>query len=75
MERSNLLWVHSNGGPLILLSEHLLNYWDGINPPKDGRQIEATFRWGPHSAATDYDRACDVSDYMGLLEVGPGAAL
>lgn len=68
-------WVTSNGGPLILLPENLLSYWEGTDPPNGGRTIEANFRWDPTGPATDYDRACDIADYIGLIEVGPGHAL
>jgi hypothetical protein len=34
--------------------------------------VEADFRWNVESApATDYDRACDIKDYAGVLQVGP----
>lgn len=58
---SELTWLESDGGPLLLVpSEHLLS-WEGIDPPSDGRHIDTQFRWnGPDSPATDYDRACDV---------------
>jgi len=45
-------------------------------PPPDERHIEATFRWmGPGTPATDYDRACDVEGYLGLLDIGAGHGL
>ena len=44
--------------------------------PPDERLIEATFRWmGPGMPATDYDRACDVEGYLGLLDIGAGQGL
>lgn len=70
------IWMQSTGGPLLLvLGEHLLA-WGGIEPPADGRHIEAKFRWGgPDEPATDYDRACDVAGYLGLLDIGAGQGL
>jgi hypothetical protein len=71
-------WVTSAGGPLMLLPENLLPYWEGINPPSDGRKIEANFRWDPTGPATDYDRACETCEmtgYINLLEVGSDHAL
>jgi hypothetical protein len=71
-----MTWIESEGGPLLLLAPSLLRYWDGIRPPPDGRLVEAKFRWdGPGSPATDYDRACDINDYLGLIAVGPGFGL
>lgn len=75
MNNYTLAWANSNGGPLILLPENLLEYWEGANPPTGGRQVEAKFRWDPHGPATDYDKACDISNDLGLLEVGSGQAL
>jgi hypothetical protein len=57
---------------LLVPGEHLLA-WEGSDPPSAGRKVEAKFRWhDPNDPATDYDRACDVEDYLGLIEVGTG---
>ncbi len=71
-----LQWMQSNGGPLLLVpGEHLLS-WGGLAPPPDGRHIEAQFRWnGQDAPATDYDRACDVTGWLGLLTIGAGQGL
>ena len=71
-----LQWIASEGGPLLLLAAPLLAHWEGVAPPTAGRAVTATFRaLGPGAPATDYDRACDVSDELGLVEVGPGYGL
>ena len=49
-------WIYSRGGPLILMANDLLPYWDG-------------------GAGGDYWRACDVTDWLGVLDVGSGQAL
>ncbi len=73
---SGLAWMNSHGGPLLLVPGEFLLSWRGICPPTDGRQIEAMFRWdGPDSPACDYDRACDVDDYLALLDIGAGQGL
>jgi hypothetical protein len=70
-----LTWLETDA-PLILLSEANLADWEGIDPPSGGRVVEANFRWGDEAApATDYDRACDINDYIGLISVGSGMAL
>ncbi|MET8451378.1 immunity 21 family protein [Streptomyces sp. NPDC005209] len=53
-------WVESGGGPLIVVPEAVLPFWAGA----DGEDM-----------ATDYDRACEVDGYVGLLPVGNSAAL
>jgi hypothetical protein len=71
-----LRWIQSNGGPLLLVPGEIVLSWEGIAPPADGRHIEAQFRWhGQDSPATDYDRACDVKEYVGLLSIGTGHGL
>ena len=75
-KRGKLTWLDIDGGPLLLLSEALLPFWEGSDPPSGGRTAEATFRWGdPDAVATDYDRACDVDDYLGLVDVDGGKGL
>lgn len=68
-------WITSNGGPLLLLPRSLLAHWSGVDAPSDGRVIEAQFRWNPDQPASDYDRACDVQGYTGVLAVGDGWGL
>ena len=72
-----LMWIASEGGPLLLLTREYLRYWEGTDPPTGDRTIEARFRWtrNPAAPATDYDRACDIEDYLGLIDVVPGQAL
>ncbi len=66
-----LTWITSNGGPLLLASKSVLPYWEGADPPSNGRKVEATFRWqGYGTPATDYDRACDVDDYLDVINIG-----
>lgn len=69
------IWIESEGGPLLLLPTELLGFWDGINPPAAFRSVEAGFRWREGGAATDYDRACEITDYVGVIEVGPGQGI
>lgn len=71
----SMTWFEGNGGPLLLLSHEYMRYWEGIRPPTD-RNIRANFRWGyPNAPATDYDRACDVNDWLGLIEIDKGKGL
>ncbi|MER5212017.1 immunity 21 family protein [Streptomyces sp. NPDC002838] len=53
-------WVESGGGPLIAVPETVLPFWAGA----DGDET-----------ASDYDRACEVDGFIGLLPVGDSAAL
>jgi hypothetical protein len=74
-EYEDLLWLEHEA-PLILLSAANLADWEGIDPPSGGRAVDANFRWGDEAApATDYDRACDINDYVGLISVGRGMGL
>jgi Immunity protein 21 len=70
-DNKTLTWLASAGGPLLLLPGAYLAAWEGTNPPSAGRVLQARFRWQDSAAmATDYDRACDVDDYLGLLDIG-----
>jgi len=69
-------WIGSGGGPLLLLPVSLLPEWEGANAPAHGRVIQARSRTGgPDAPATDYDRACDVEGYLGILTIGQGTGL
>ncbi len=69
-------WVESGSGPLLLLSSELLAEWEGVAIPTNGRIVQANFhRDGPGTATTDYDRACDVEDYIAALPIGGGLGL
>ena len=52
-------WIASEGGPLILMEERLLPSWTGCFSADD----------------SDYDRACAVDDYAGVIRAGEGSAL
>jgi hypothetical protein len=67
-------WVSCDGGPLLLVQEKYLPLWEGSDAPSNGRVVQANFRWGL-DVATDYDRACDIGDWLGLISVGEGQAL
>lgn len=58
----SLIWLESTGGPLILLEEDLVPYWRGVLPVSD-------------SSVTDYERACEVSDYLGSIDVASRSAV
>ncbi|MEV0222219.1 immunity 21 family protein [Streptomyces sp. NPDC050704] len=57
---SSVEWVESGGGPLIAIPEVVLPFWTGA----DGDEL-----------ASDYDRACELEGFIGLLPVGNTTAL
>ena len=59
---SQLPWVDSGGGPLIAVPTSALGEWTGASMD-DGDS------WG------DYDRACQVDGFVGVLDVGADQAL
>lgn len=68
--------VGTDGGPLLLIPGRHLLEWEGSDPPTGGRVVQATFRCAdPDMPATDYDLACDVREYLGVIPVGAGTAL
>jgi hypothetical protein len=74
MTRAGLRWIDSGGGPLLLVPGELRLAWRGTDIPEE--PVVSRFRWaGPGTPATDYDRACDVEGYVGIIPVGGGTAL
>jgi hypothetical protein len=72
---TQLFWLPNDAGPLLLLPQDLLSDWSGIDVP-EYRPVRATFRWNSQeSRACDYDRACDVTDYVAAITVGHGEGL
>ncbi|MGI8882844.1 MAG: Imm21 family immunity protein, partial [Pyrinomonadaceae bacterium] len=67
-------WVSGDGGPLILMEQKYLTTWEGSDEPSNGRVIEANSQW-VLDVITDYDRACSIEDYLGLINVGEGKAI
>jgi hypothetical protein len=54
----SLNWVNSEGGPLICVTPSASANWRGTNASSMG------------DARTDYVRACDVLDYLGVIPCG-----
>ena len=67
-------WIDCNSPLLLVARDHLIA-WEGTNVPSNGRKVEACFRWNPDGPATDYDRACDIDDYVGVIDVGNGKGI
>lgn len=59
-EPGEVEWVESSGGPLVVVPEVALPSWGG----SDSTEPQA-----------DYDRACEIDDWIGLIPVGGEAAL
>ena len=62
-------WIKSGGGPLICLTDNLVSEWRGDAQFSGGGTVRTL------SASTDYERACLVQDYAGLVAVSGGSAL
>ncbi|MGQ0541785.1 MAG: Imm21 family immunity protein [Blastocatellia bacterium] len=67
-------WITCDGGPLIVMEKRLLPFWEGSEAPSNGRIVDAESRWGL-DIATDYDRACDINAWSGVITVGDGFGL
>lgn len=65
-DRAELVWVRSMGGPLIVLPQSSVNAWAGCTD--DGSVL------GDADGRDDYDRACEVEGWAGVITVGAGAA-
>jgi hypothetical protein len=77
MTQASRDWVVCDGGPHLLLPTELVPFWEGVNEPFGGRVVHARFRAScdKSAPATDYDLACDVEGYLGIIPVGNGFGL
>jgi hypothetical protein len=64
MEDGTLFGIMSAGGPHLLLDERLLLHWTGTDTPGSVPGIP-----------TDYERACEVEEYIGSIPVGSGTGI
>src|SRR5438874_13557606 len=64
--------IQTDGGPLLVLDSQLLEYWHGV--PDDYFDNIAPVE-DTSMVPSDYDRACEVNDYVGCMTVGPGQGL
>jgi HAD superfamily hydrolase (TIGR01549 family) len=64
--KSQLPWVESAGGPLILVPSSALPKWRGAPFDFDPGDLDT---WG------DYGRACQIDGYAGVLDAGDDQAL
>ncbi|MFJ6185290.1 Imm21 family immunity protein [Streptomyces sp. NPDC092295] len=60
-DHAELAWVSSMGGPLIVVPESCIDAWDGCTD--DGSVL------GEDGGRDDYDRACEVDDWAGVIAV------
>lgn len=65
-DENGIKWISSTGGPLILIKTSCLQYWKGIFGISNESQ---------GNSITDYERACEINDYVGLIDVGSCKAL
>lgn len=56
----SLQWLDTGGGPYVLVRSDQLERWRGLRPDAE---------------TSDFDRACAVEDYIGLVDFGPGKAV
>lgn len=59
-DKNKFEWISSAGGPLILLEQTYFSCWKGVNSD---------------SEPTDYDRACTIDEYIGLISISDGNAI
>ena len=63
---TDIYWIGTLGGPLILMEREALMHWKGdVAVGKESDRFEQS----------DYERACEVSDWLGSIEVGDRMAL
>ncbi len=68
-------WIETLGGPIVVMPDDLLAFWEGSNPPSSIRTISTSSKWNDEGPATDYDRACEVGGLLGQLDVVAGQVI
>jgi hypothetical protein len=73
----SLQWIDSAGGPLLLLSSGLFRKWNGVITEfaRNGGYDWPYPDEPKEPETTDYDRACAITGYVGLVTVGGGQGL
>jgi hypothetical protein len=66
-------WIESAGGPLLLLHRESLGEWGGVAELMTGPAADDS--WSPRGEPTDYDRACSVQGYLGMIAIGAGQGI
>lgn len=54
-------WIQSEGGPLLGIGKEIVGLWRGI--------AGSSFLGKNNYKNTDYDRACEIKDYIGIIPV------
>lgn len=70
-------WIECDGGPHLFIEKRLVGYWMGvIESSYNDKTITTKLRSGKQSnIITDYDRACDIEEYVGVISIGNGHGL
>ena len=63
---NQIKWISSSGGPLILMDRSLSSNWLGDSAHDSHPYLDLV---------SDYDRACQVEDYLALIDVDKSKAL
>ena len=75
-QAGELTWLDTDAGHLILMSAAVRSLWSGIEPSRDPAAINVRYRFNPPSdPPSDYDRACEIDDYVGIIGVGSKHAI
>jgi hypothetical protein len=66
--KNSLDWIKSGGGPLVCIERGNAAQWLGVGGTNFGNGIHTKF-------SSDYERACDVQDYLGVIPLNTGFAV
>lgn len=75
MAKRRLKWIGTTGGPILVVPEKHAPHWEGVSEPSHGRVVRSKHHFDKDGPATDYDRACDIDGYIGVLKVGRGRGI
>ena len=73
---NRLKWIATAGGPLVLISDKSYKLWSGILKRSSyvENRLEEAINF-MDAEETDYGRACEIQDYLGVVDIGSDFAL
>jgi hypothetical protein len=71
-------WLNTTGGPIVILPVAELKNWSGCFSVKSGETEENVFVYENdflNPELTDYGKACEIEDYIGIFDFGKDKAI
>jgi frataxin-like iron-binding protein CyaY len=69
-------WISCDGGPHVLMERSCMEQWEAGDIPSNNRVVKASHIYNEATGiVSDYDLACEINDYIGIIELQSGSAI